>query len=347
MREKTPRRKIAFSMNATETGSCVASIYAVALVPMLFVLELIYFKIADCFKIVDCPNVRSSHSKTTRRGGGIIFAIAVFFWSAAHGFAFPWFLGGLALIAAVSFFDDLFSVSNKIRLLCHFAAFAMMFHEWALFSNFSWETVLVALIFCVGIVNVYNFMDGINGITGAYSLVAGGMLSWANAKTPFVDASLIWTTIAAAGVFCFFNFRKRALCFAGDVGSVSIAFVLLFLLGKLAIATRDVSWIIFLAVYGTDSVLTIIHRLMLRENIGHAHRKHLYQILSNELAFPHTAVASIYAAVQAAISAGFILIYDAGTAARWAFLVATFSALALVYVWFMRKFFHLHLAKTK
>jgi len=206
---------------------------------------------------------------------------------------------------------------------------------------------LIALIFCVGIVNAYNFMDGINGITGAYSLVVAGMLAWANSRTPFIDASLIWTTFAAAGVFCFFNFRKRALCFAGDVGSVSVAFILLFFLGKLALATRDVSWIIFLAVYGADSALTIVHRLMLRENIGQAHRKHLYQILSNELAFPHVAVASIYAGTQATISAGFILVYDAGTVARWTYFSAVCVALALVYVLFMKKFFHLHLSATK
>jgi len=334
-------------MNATEIGSAVASIYAGALVPALFILELVYFKIADRFGIVDRPNARSSHSMPTRRGGGVIFTLAAFFWTATHGFAFPWFFGGLALIASVSFFDDLFSVSNKIRLLCHFAAFAMMFHECALFSNFSWGTALVALIFCVGIVNAYNFMDGINGITGAYSLVVAGTLAWANVRTPFVDASLIWTTFVAAGVFCFFNFRKRALCFAGDVGSVSVAFILLFLLGKLALSTRDVSWIIFLTVYGADSALTIVHRLMLRENIGQAHRKHLYQILSNELAFPHVAVASIYAGTQAAISAGFILVYDAGTVARWTYFSAVCATLALVYVLFMKKFFHLHLSATK
>lgn len=320
-------------------------IYLCLLVPVLFATELIYFKIADLFNIVDKPNVRSSHTTLTRRGGGIIFLLAAIFWAATHGFAFPWFLGGLVLIAGISFVDDLVSVSNKIRLICHFAAFAMMFHEWALFSAFPWWISVVALVFCVGIINAYNFMDGINGITAGYSLAVLGALARVNIQTPFTENSLLWTMIAAVGVFCFFNFRQRALCFAGDVGSVAIAFVILFFLGKLMIETRDVTWIIFLLVYGVDSVLTIVHRLMLRENIGEAHRKHLYQILSNELHVPHTRVSLGYFSVQALISAGFIFIAPAGTTARWSFLVVAGMLLSIFYAVFMKKYFHLHLAK--
>lgn len=320
-------------------------VYLALLVPALFALELIYFKIADRFNIVDKPNARSSHTMLTRRGGGIIFTLAAIFWALAHGFAFPWFLGGLVLIAGVSFIDDLVSVSNKIRLFCHFAAFAMMFHEWTLFTAFPWWISLVALIFCVGIINAYNFMDGINGITGGYSLAVLGALAWVNFQTPFTDTSLLWTMIAAVLVFCFFNFRKRAACFAGDVGSVAIAFVILFFLGKLMIETGDITWIVFLLVYGVDSVLTIVHRLMLHENIGEAHRKHLYQILSNELRVPHVVVSLGYFAIQVAISAGFIFVASAGTPARWIYLVVAGTLLSAFYGLFMKKYFHLHLAK--
>ena len=319
-------------------------VYALALVPALFVLELLYFKIADRFGITDRPNARSSHSVSTRRGGGVIFTLAAALWFCAHGFAFPWFFAGLLLIAGVSFLDDIFSVSNKIRLLCHFSAFGLMFHEWSLFTAFPWPVALVALIFCVGIINAYNFMDGINGITGAYSLAVLGALAWANVSVvPFADTCLLWTTIAAVGVFCFFNFRKKALCFAGDVGSVAIAFVILFFLGRLMIETCDVTWIALLLVYGADSVLTILHRLILRENIGQAHRKHLYQILSNELRVPHVVVSLGYFGTQAAISSAFILAYPTGTAARWGVLVVAGTALTAFYVAFMKKYFHLHL----
>lgn len=320
-------------------------LYLALLVPALFAMELIYFKIADRFNIVDKPNARSSHTTLTRRGGGIIFVLAAILWAATHGFAFPWFLGGIILIAGISFVDDLFSVSNKIRLLCHFSAFAMMFHEWALFTAFPWWISVVALIFCVGIINAYNFMDGINGITGAYSLSVLGALAWVNFQTPFTENSLLWTMIASVLVFCFFNFRTRAKCFAGDVGSVAIAFAILFFLGKLMIETGDVTWIILLLVYGVDSVLTIVHRIMLRENIGEAHRKHLYQILSNELRVPHVLVSSGYFAVQAVISSGFILIAPAGAEARWIYCIVAGSLLSLFYIVFMKKYFHLHLAK--
>ena len=320
-------------------------LYLTLLVPALFAMELIYFKIADRFNIVDKPNARSSHTILTRRGGGIIFVLSAILWAATHGFAFPWFLGGILLIAGISFVDDLISVSNKIRLLCHFVAFAMMFHEWALFTTFPWWISVIALVFCVGIINAYNFMDGINGITGAYSLAGLGALAWVNFRTPFTENSLLWTMIASVLVFCFFNFRTRAKCFAGDVGSVAIAFAILFFLGQLMIETGDISWIILLLVYGVDSVLTIIHRIMLRENIGEAHRKHLYQILSNELQVPHVLVSTGYFVAQAVISSGFILIAPAGASARWIYFIIAGSLLTLLYVFFMKKYFHLHQSK--
>ena len=119
-----------------------------------------------------------------------------------------------------------------------------------------------------------------------------------------MEEGVIYTVLCSVLVFCFFNFRKKAKCFAGDVGSVSIAFIILFLMGRLIIKTEDSSWIVLLCVYGVDSVLTIVHRLMLHENIGLPHRKHLYQIMANELKVPHVVVSSIYMVVQAVIIVG-------------------------------------------
>lgn len=182
-------------------------------------------------------------------------------------------------------------------------------------------------------------MDGINGITGGYSLVILVALAYINAQVvPFVEQDLIYTVILSVLVFCFFNFRKKAKCFAGDVGSVSIAFVLLFLIGRLVMVTEDLSWIVLLVVYGVDSVLTIVHRLMLHENIGLPHRKHLYQLMANELKIPHVAVSLVYMAVQALAVAGYLYFRTVG---YW-YLAACILVLALIYVWFMRKYFHLH-----
>ena len=145
-------------------------------------------------------------------------------------------------------------------------------------------------------------MDGINGITGTYSLVVLGGMQYVNLyQTSFVQEDMIWLPILACGVFLFFNFRKKAKCFAGDVGSVTIAFWIVTLLIKLILITHNWSYILFLAVYGTDSVITIAHRISLKQNVFKAHRFHLYQIMVNEKKFSHLWVAFGYALTQAII----------------------------------------------
>ena len=272
--------------------------YYIIILVLLFLAELFYFRIADKCNIIDKPNERSSHTRITLRGGGIIFYFGVLAYFLTSHFEYPWFMLALTLITFISFVDDIRSTSQVLRLVFHFSAMALMFYQWGLFS-LPWWTLFVALIVCTGIINAYNFMDGINGITGGYSLVVLVALAYINeAVVSFVEQDFILTVLCSVFVFNFFNFRKRAKCFAGDVGSVCIAFVLLFFIGKLVIRTEDFSWIILLAVYGVDSVLTIIHRLMLHENIGLPHRKHLYQIMANELKIPHMVVSSVYMLVQ-------------------------------------------------
>ena len=215
---------------------------------------------------------------------------------------------------------------------------ALMFYQWGLFS-LSWWWIIIALIICTGIINAYNFMDGINGITGGYSLVVLLSLAYIDEEvTPFVEQDLIYTVIMSVLVFCFFNFRKKARCFAGDVGSVSIAFILLFLLGKLIIQTGDFSWIILLSVYGVDSVLTIFHRLMLHENIGLPHRKHLYQLMANELRIPHVVVSVIYMVLQFLIVAGLLWL----PVDHWVYFFTVIGGLAVIYIICMYRYYPLH-----
>ena len=311
--------------------------YLVVLV-LLFLAELFYFKIADKCNIIDKPNERSSHTKVTLRGGGIIFYFGALAYFLTNHWEYPWFIVALTLITFISFVDDIRSTSQGLRLVFHFSAMALMFYQWGLFS-LSWWWIIVALIICTGIINAYNFMDGINGITGGYSLVVLVALAYINAEiTAFIEPALINTVLCSVLVFCFFNFRKKAKCFAGDVGSVSIAFILLFLIGKLILTTGDFSWIILLSVYGVDSVLTIIHRLMLHENIGLPHRKHMYQLMANELKIPHVVVALIYMVAQAVIIMGYISCQSYG----YTFLLCMVLLLGIVYICFMKKFFALH-----
>ena len=311
--------------------------YLIVLV-LLFLAELFYFRVADKCDIIDKPNERSSHTKITLRGGGIIFYFGALVYFLTSGFEYPLFMLALTLVTFISFVDDIRSTSQGLRLVFHFSAMALMFYQWGLFS-LSWWWIIVALVICTGIINAYNFMDGINGITGGYSLVVLVALAYINSEiTTFVESALINTVLCSVLVFCFFNFRKKAKCFAGDVGSVSIAFILLFLIGKLILMTGDFSWIILLSVYGVDSVLTIIHRLMLHENIGLPHRKHMYQLMANELKMPHVVVALTYMVAQAVIIMGYISCQSYG----YTFLLCMVLLLGIVYICFMKKFFALH-----
>ena len=217
--------------------------YYLIILVLLFVAELFYFRVADKCNIIDKPNQRSSHTRITLRGGGIIFYFGALAFFLTSEWAYLWFMIALTLITVISFVDDIRSTSQRLRLVFHFTAMALMFYQWGLFS-LPWWTIVVALIICTGIINAYNFMDGINGITGGYSLVILVSLAYVNAEViSFTEQDFIYTMICSVLVFDFFNFRKRARCFAGDVGSVSIAFVVLFLIGSLILQTKDFSWL--------------------------------------------------------------------------------------------------------
>ena len=331
----------------------------------------------DCLCIIDKPNERSSHSTIVLRGGGVIFPLSMLVWAGFHGVCGTWglffeylpFLIGLFIIAGVSFVDDVRSLPDSLRLVAQFVAMGLMFWSLDIIHWEMWWIVLIALIVFVGATNIFNFMDGINGITAAYSFSVLLPLLLLNNKVddPFVLNSFLGIAILGVLVFSFFNFRPKgkAKCFAGDVGSVGIAFILLFAIGKLILHTDDVTWLVFLLVYGVDGCCTIIHRLMLHEHIGEAHRKHAYQILSNEVtewAFEpkrpssgrlwrcllgkaensHVAVTLLYMTLQLAVSLGFIYLCPNTVLAHWAYLVGAGLVLVVAYVVFMKKYYHLH-----
>lgn len=315
---------------------------------LLVLAELLYFRIADRCNIIDRPNERSSHKGIVLRGGGVVFLLGAWVWSAWFGFGYPWFLAGLTLIAGVSFVDDIRSLPDSVRLVTHFAAAAMAFYELGILHWSLWWVVAVALIVYVGATNIINFMDGINGITAGYSLAVLVPAALVNESRGFVEQSLVLTAIVSAVVFCLFNFRPKgkAKCFAGDVGSIGMAFILLFVLGKLIMSTGDVTWLIFLLVYGVDGCLTIVHRIMLHENLGEAHRKHAYQIMANELSIGHVKVSMLYMALQLAVSLGFVYVCPDSVLWHWVYLACALTVLSVGYVLFMRRYFHLHVRST-
>lgn len=348
-------------MNTTITYLIIAAI--------LLVAELAYFKIADKCNIIDKPNERSSHSTIVLRGGGIIFAISMLVWSLTP-FPSPtgegsniallqyWpFIVGLVLIAGISFVDDIHSLPDSLRMMVQIGSILIMFWSVGLYSAFdSWWmmalVVMVALFFCVGATNIINFMDGINGITAGYSLAMLVPLALLDSSKGlsvqgvqgFVEESYLIVAIIGVLVFSIFNFRPKgkAKCFAGDVGSIGIAFIILFALGRLMLMTKDVTWIVLFLVYGVDGVLTICHRIMLHENLGQAHRKHAYQLMANELKMSHVTVSCIYMGLQLIISLGFIYLCPNTILAHWAYLIGAGIVLALAYILFMRKYYYLH-----
>lgn len=282
--------------------------------------------------------------------------------------SYPWFLLGLTLVAGVSFIDDIHSLPDSVRLVVQFTAAALAFYQLGMLSGEWFQTngvlvggllILLALIVYVGATNVINFMDGINGITAGYALAvllplaaincgSRGVQEVADASLVsegvFFDPSLVIVSILSVLVFCIFNFRPKgkAKCFAGDVGSIGIAFIMLFLIGKVIIATGDLTYLIFLLVYGVDGCLTICHRILLHENLGKAHRKHTYQLMANELKIGHVKVSLLYMALQMAVSLGFIYLCPNTTLAHWLYLFGAILLLSVAYVLFKKKYYHLH-----
>ena len=317
-------------------------IYYIVVFIALFASEWMYFIFAAKYHVIDKPNDRSSHAHVTLRGGGIIFPIAVLIFFGLSGFTYPWFMLGLMIISVISFWDDLKPLSTKLRLGVHFLAVLLMFYQFGLFFE-SIRLMPIFLILCVGMINAYNFMDGINGMTGGYSLVVLGTLAWVNHfMIPFVPPEMLGTILVSLLVFNLFNFRRKALCFPGDIGSVSIALMILFVLGLIIQKTQDFSWVCFLTVYGVDSVLTILHRIFLRENITQPHRKHLYQLLANELKIPHVLVSLIYALIQLVIMICYIVCRPLGTWIIWSYIGVVIVLLVCLYIVLKRKWFHLH-----
>lgn len=339
---------------------------------MLFVAELVYFKIADKCNIIDKPNERSSHSSIVLRGGGIIFTLSMVVWAVLMVILgqniVPYlpFLIGLLLIAGVSFWDDVHSLPDSTRLVVQFIATALMLYSLingpALVElAWGWKVLIgvIALIVFVGATDVINFMDGINGITAAYSLAvliplllvnqmpgqAGhDAIAAGQGAAGFIEPSFLVVAIIGVLVFSFFNFRPKgkAKCFAGDVGSIGIAFIMLFALGRLMAQTGDITYMVFLLVYGVDGCCTILHRIMLHENLGEAHRKHAYQLMCNELKIDHVKISLLYLVLQLAVSLGFIYLCPSTVLAHWIYLIAAGLVLAGAYVLFMKKYYHLH-----
>lgn len=275
---------------------------------ILFALEILYIKIAKAKNIKDTPNHRSAHTKPTIRGGGIIILFAVLMYPIIYvpDLEFYYLLSGVVLVSVISFLDDILTLSSKIRILIHLIAFTLIFYSLGL-MQFNGITSIALLsfiyIFSIGYLNIYNFMDGVNGITFLNALVSYGVLLYLNNYyVAFEDSDLLIVLMIAVLVFGFFNFRKKALCFAGDVGSIAIGFSLIYFAIKLYLASNNLLIMLIFSVYLLDGGWTIFERLLDKENVFEAHKRHLYQKLANDLKWPHLKVSTFYFLFQILIN---------------------------------------------
>lgn len=306
---------------------------------LLTVTILAYLRIADRFRIFDRPNERSSHDYITIKGGGIIFLLAGILWFLLFGFQKPWFILGLLVIAVVSFMDDLIEISYIKRIMVQLIAITLLF--WSAESfGLPWPYIFAAYILTVGWINAFNFMDGINGMSAFYTLVTLGTFWHMNQKVPFASNDLILLTAISVVIFSFFNVRKHARTFAGDIGSISLAFILAFLMALLMRKTNMIVYMLFFAVYGIETVTTIIFRLDKGENIFQPHRTHLYQYLCNEMKVPHLVVSAIYAVIQLIINIISIVMLEKGVMDRPRFvtmLVLLFVIYLMIRFWVVKQ----------
>ena len=265
-----------------------------ALIILLIGIELIYFKIAAIFNIVDKPNSRSSHQYITVRGGGILFPIATLIAYLLEYVSWPITIA-VTIVGVISFIDDIKPLSQLPRFTSHIIAVALVFYDLNLFEGAIWLLPII-FILMIGWVNAFNFMDGINGITVLYSLIAIITFAFLPVNQPILPLLIVMGISCV--VFGYFNVRKRAKTFAGDVGSISMALFLGYVMIKTIIETNQIGFILLFAIYGIDAVITIITRLIKKENIFEPHRSHLYQYLANEKGFSHISVSAGYAGAQ-------------------------------------------------
>jgi len=274
---------------------------------ILLLIALVYHRLALRFNIVDEPNHRSSHIHSTVRGGGILFPIAVIFWWMAFDFHHTWMVLGIIWVSAISLLDDIYTISSKIRFGIQFLALTMAFYELDVFSQINWIALPVLYFIALAVINGINFMDGINGVTGLYGLVFLGSMLAVNTYTGIFETMLMRYEILAICVFLLFNLRKKALMFAGDIGSIALAYLMVYLLVQWYLDSGSWTVILFLLVYGLDTAITIFDRMRKGEKISEPHRSHLYQILANRGKKAHVNIALSYAILQLGINFVFFI----------------------------------------
>lgn len=290
-----------------------------------------YFILARKFNILDLPNARSSHQKPTIRGGGIIFPASFLLYAITSNEFSWWIMAAVTAVTVVSFWDDIAPLPAWVRFPVHLVAAFLVVCAIAPAWPVLWS--VVAIFGLVGFVNAFNFMDGINGITGLYAtvffLTLLGIHFYTPINLPF--AGLVIMLIALV-IFNSYNVRGNAICFAGDVGAVPLALIMGYYWLYLVVNEPSPIWWLLLAVYGVDSLGTIAFRLFRKEPVHKPHRHHTYQNLANEWQWPHIGVSSLYAGLQALINGLALWVLFHHAAFTWPLIIVVFSLLIITYL---------------
>ena len=288
---------------------------------------------AKRFDIVDIPNQRSSHTKLTIRGGGVLFFAALLIYFFHTNFEEPLLFGGFTLLAVTSFIDDVKGLSVKQRIPVQFVAIMLLlFHIYGLTSV---SVLLFIVILFTGVlaINCFNFIDGINGMLGFYSLVVLVILAIINYHENLVNPFLIWLPLLSLLVFGFYNFRLKALFFSGDVGSMTLALLIFYLVTLFTIELEAPMLLLIISVYLTDTIGTLVKRFVEKKNIFAAHREHLYERLANVEKVPHLRISLLYGFVQAVLGIIVLFLYKLNLGIQ--IIVVLIGAIAMAFTYFL------------
>ena len=298
-------------------------------------------------RLLDKPNERSSHTIPTPRGGGVGILLA--FVAAGLTLRIPTtFLFSAILVSAVSFYGDYFRLTVKFRLVFQFLSTLIFLfpllpglsahYASSAFGALPFLLILPFLfVFMIGTANFFNFMDGINGIAGiggaiGFGLLGGYTLCFPPGPDPLhTGLSLLSVCISLACLgYLPFNV-PRARVFMGDGGSILLGFVFAGLV--LTLSRNDLERVCFAALlfpFYADELTTMVVRLRDRQPLTRSHRRHLYQLLANELGIAHWKISSAYGAAQLVVGAGVLAAYSCGTGPVWILLTACFIGFALL-----------------
>ena len=284
------------------------------------------------YRLGPAVSPRSMHRQFTPTGGGIVWVVAaligiVILWNWAQTGTWIFFFG-IIFLAIISYIDDIHPLPPVPRLISQIIVMTLTFKQ--LFYPQAIDIYLIVIFCGVGIINAINFLDGICGMLALYGIVITGSLIYALSlhSTPSTEYFLPLLIIVLIGQAIFAVFNLRDTVFAGDLGSITLGYILVSATITLILATRDGSYIVFFSVCIFDTGLTTLHRLFSGYSILQPHRTNIYQLLTIQYKLPQVVVSIIYALLQMLINALFFLIPPTQ---HWTYFLLIATLLTITY----------------